>query len=129
MRLLLDTHAAIWAIASPENLSPKAAEAIADEDNEILVSTASIWEISIKFVLRRKNAPPFDGEDSLRYFREAGYGVLDIKPEHAAATARLSIDHHDPFDRLLIAQALHEPMILVSRDRKIAAFMPHSVLW
>lgn len=129
MRLLLDTHAAIWAIASPEALSPAAAEAISDERNEVFVSVASLWEIAIKFALKRKQTLPFNAEDGMRYIRKAGYNLLDIKPEHAVATEQLSIEHYDPFDRMLIAQARSEPLVLVSKDHRIAAFVPHSVLW
>ena len=129
MRLLLDTHAAIWAVASPEKLSAKVIEAISDTNNDVFVSTASLWEIAIKSSLGRKHAPPFDAEDGLRFFLETGFALLDITPEHVVAVGKLAIEHSDPFDRLLIAQALTEPMMLVSKDQKIAACLPQLTLW
>ena len=129
MRLLLDTHALIWALVSPEELSKAAGAAIAHLDNEIFVSTASIWEIAIKFALRRRSAPPLSASDAINGCQIAGYRILDIEPAHAAATETLTFDHGDPFDRLLVAQALGEPFILVTRDPAIRDFMPRSVLW
>ncbi len=129
MRLLLDTHAAVWAVASPERLSGSVAEAIADTSNEIFVSVASLWEIAIKFSLGRKQAPPFDAEAALTFFHETGFALLDITPAHVVAVGKLAIEHSDPFDRLLIAQALTEPMMLVSKDQKIAACLPQLTLW
>ena len=87
----------------------------------MFVSAASIWEISIKYVLGRSNIG-LSGAEALKVFTEAGFELLSISAEHAAAVDRLALLHTDPFDRLLIAQALHEPMVLLTRDQKLTAY-------
>jgi PIN domain nuclease of toxin-antitoxin system len=84
MRLLLDTHIALWAIADHPNLSGKARRLIDDPGNQIVVSTASVWEIAIKHALARggPNSMPISGQEALGYFRDAGFEVLDIIPAH-----------------------------------------------
>ena len=120
MRLLLDTHIALWALAADRRLGRDARERIADPDNRVFVSAASVWEIAIKHA--HGGAVPFSGEDALRFFAEAGYEWLPIRPEHAAATEGLPRLHNDPFDRLLVAQALTEPMRLMTHDSALAAY-------
>lgn len=122
MRLLLDTHIALWAIADHPNLSAKARIPIDGPDNEIVVSAATIWEIGIKHVLARGNANdmPISGKDALGYFRDAGFAVLDISSAHAAEI--LPPLHGDSFDRLLVAQAMTVPLRLATGDRKVAAY-------
>ncbi len=128
MRLLLDTHVAIWALASPELIGESIRGLIAEPANGIHVSAVSIWEIAIKFSLGKRSAPPFSGRQAIGYFRQAGYRLLPITPEHAAATGELPMLHADPFDRLLVAQALCEPMRLVTHDRQIAAYSDTVIL-
>src|SRR4051794_21478914 len=122
MRLLLDTHVAIWALAFPELLTSPARDLIAEAGNTVHVSAVSVWEIAIKHSQRRRNVPPFSGTDALRYFRQAGYALLAVTPEHAARVERLPWFHSDPFDRLLVAQALSEPLLLITHDPKVAAY-------
>ena len=123
MRLLLDTHVAIWALASPDLLTTRVAELIADPANDVFVSAASVWEIAIKHTLgRATGAPPFGGGEAIEYFRDAGYLTLPVSAEHAALVETLPPHHADPFDRLLIAQALHEPMRLVTGDPLVARY-------
>ena len=131
MRILLDTHVALWAIAGPERLSADIAALIADPANEIIVSAVSVWEISIKHALSRgrPNDIPVSGAVSLTYFREAGYELLSVSPEHAAAVERLPRFHADPFDRLLVAQALTEPLRLVTHDDALAAYSDTVILF
>jgi PIN domain nuclease of toxin-antitoxin system len=121
MRLLLDSHIAVWALTNDRRLSRAARELLLDESNEIWTSAASVWEIAIKHSLRR-GAMPFSGADALRYFREAGYRLLDIRAEHAAAVEQLPAIHADPFDRLLIAQAVVEPLHFLTHDATLAAY-------
>jgi PIN domain nuclease of toxin-antitoxin system len=121
MRLLLDSHVAIWALVDDARLSERARELLLDEANELIVSVASLWEIAIKHSLGR-GAMPFSGAAAMGYFRDAGYLLLDIRPEHAAATGDLPPHHADPFDRMLIAQARVEPMHLVTHDAMIGRY-------
>jgi PIN domain nuclease of toxin-antitoxin system len=124
VRLLLDTHVALWAIADHPNLSSKARRLIDDPDNQIVVSTASIWEIAIKHALARggPNDMPISGAAALGYFRDAGFELLNIASGHATAIETLAPLHADPFDRMLVAQALTEPLRLLTRDSRIAAY-------
>ena len=127
MRLLLDTHIALWALTDNARLSAHAIELLDDLDNEIYVSAASIWEIGIKHGSGRSQMP-FSGADAIGYFQQAGYRLLDIKPEHAAAAGALPPLHSDPFDRMLIAQAQIEPMQLITHDRIVSRYDGHIVL-
>ena len=123
MRLLLDTHIAIWALAETKRLSARAREAIEDNANEICVSAISIAEIAIKRTLGRpQGAPPFSSTEAIRLCAEAGYRLVDLTPLHSEALERLPALHNDPFDRLLIAQAFTEPFRLVTHDSKVAAY-------
>jgi PIN domain nuclease of toxin-antitoxin system len=121
VNLLLDTHIALWAIADDRRLPRDAASWIADGANSIWVSTASVWEIAIKHRLAKKSMP-ISGRQALGYFREAGYRLLEIRPEHAAAVEDLPELHADPFDRMLVAQAEVEPLKLVTSDALLAKY-------
>lgn len=122
MRLLLDTHVAIWALTTPQSIGAVGRELIADAANSIHVSAASVWEITIKHALGKGSAPPFSGREAIRYFDEAGYLPLNVTAGHAAAVESLPRLHSDPFDRLLIAQALTEPLHLLTADPQVAAY-------
>lgn len=121
MNLLLDTHVALWAITDSPRLSEKAREPILSPRATIWISAATIWEITIKHGLARGEMP-VSGEDSIRHFRSAGFEFLSIEPEHAAAVEGLPKHHQDPFDRLLVAQALVEPMRLITHDTAVARY-------
>lgn len=127
MRLLLDTHVAIWALIEVKRLGDQARELIANPDNAVYVSAASVWEIAIKHSLGRK-AVPFSGSDALRYFSEAGFEWLDVSAQHAAASGELPPHHTDPFDRLLVAQALTEPLRLITHDKTLAPYSDSIIL-
>jgi len=124
MRLLLDTHIALWAITDDDRLSAHARALIEDPDNEVSVSAATLWEIAIKHGLRRDgpNGMPVSADEALGYFRAAGYVLLDITPAHAVAVGGLPAYHADPFDRLLVAQAMTIPLRLVTGDAKVARY-------
>lgn len=121
MNLLLDTHIALWAITDDPRLSDAARELILAPEAIVWVSVASLWEIAIKHALGRGNMPVSGGE-ARSYFREAGYRLLDIRAEHAVAVEQLPPLHADPFDRLLLAQAMVEPMRLLTHDRQMVAY-------
>jgi PIN domain nuclease of toxin-antitoxin system len=130
VRLLLDTHVALWAIADHPNLSPKARRFIDDPDNEIVISTVTIWEIAIKHALARggPNDMPISGQEALGYFRDAGFAVLDITATHAATVETLPPLHTDPFDRMLVAQAMAVPLRLLTHDQRVAAYSDSIIL-
>ena len=121
MNLLLDTHVALWAITDDERLSAMARELIQSPRNAVWISAVSVWEIAIKHTLGRE-IMPISGKEALGYFRQAGYLFLAIQPEHGAAVEDLAAHHQDPFDRLLVAQALTEPMRLVTHDAAVARY-------
>jgi PIN domain nuclease of toxin-antitoxin system len=121
MNLLLDTHIALWAIADDRRLPKEAAKWIEDDANSIWVSAVSVWEITIKHMLAKKNMP-ISGRQALGYFREAGYRLLDIRSEHAVAIEDLPAIHSDPFDRMLLAQAEVEPLKLLTSDVLLAKY-------
>ncbi len=124
MRLLLDTHVALWAIVDDDRLPQHAAALIAEPSNTIIVSAASVWEIAIKRALNRgaPNDMPVSGPEALKFFIAAGYEILPIRAEHAAAVQDLPDIHRDPFDRLLVAQALYEPLRLITHDQTVKLY-------
>jgi PIN domain nuclease of toxin-antitoxin system len=124
VRLLLDTHVALWAIARPDRLTPEVSTLLEAPSNDVVVSVASLWEIDIKYARNRgrRGDMPVSGRQALRHFLEAGYAVLSILPEHALAVEHLPPLHADPFDRMLVAQAMTEPLKLVTHDAAVAAY-------
>lgn len=121
MNLLLDTHIALWAITDHPSLSDSAREWIGNPRNTVWVSTASLWEIAIKYSLGRGDMP-VSAREALDYFQRSGYRLLPIEPEHTVALDTLPPHHQDPFDRLLVAQALTEPMRLLTHDTHVARY-------
>lgn len=121
MNLLLDTHVALWAITDSPKLPKTAREMIESPKSSVWISAATIWEIAIKHSLGRGDMP-VSGQDAVSYFRESGYHFLAIEPEHAAAVEQLQPHHGDPFDRILVAQALVEPMRLITHDPIVARY-------
>ncbi len=121
MNLLLDTHIALWAITDSPKLSKKAREMIESPKSSVWISAATVWEIAIKHSMGRGDMP-VSSQDALRYFHDSGYRFLPIEPEHAAAVEELPAHHADPFDRILVAQALVEPMRLITHDPMVAHY-------
>ena len=115
MRLLLDTHLLLWAAASSKRLPHEARELIEDASNDVYYSAASIWEIAIKSSLRRKDFR-IDLPRLLVALPEMGLVELPITAAHAARITGLPPIHRDPFDRLLIAQSITEPLTLLTND-------------
>ncbi|RMD62501.1 type II toxin-antitoxin system VapC family toxin [Candidatus Parcubacteria bacterium] len=119
MNLLLDTHALLWWLADDERLSERAREVIANPANLVFVSAVSGWEISIKHALGRLE---IDFPLLRNEVENNGFEQLNITFEHGLAAGALPPHHRDPFDRMLVAQARCEGLILVSSDRCIAAY-------
>ena len=124
MRLLLDTHIALWAITDDPRLTDRARVLIGDGNNSIAVSTASLWEIAIKYALQRKgaNRMPVSATVALSIFEVSGYSILPVGAEHVQALEGLPVLHTDPFDRMIVAQALCEPMRLITHDPQVGAY-------
>lgn len=121
MNVLLDTHVALWAITDNPKLSQKARELIQSPKTTVWISAASVWEIAIKHTLGRGDMP-VSSQDAARYFRESGYRFLAVEVEHTLAVEDLPAHHQDPFDRILVAQALIEPMRLMTHDSLVALY-------
>lgn len=124
MRVLLDTHIALWAILGSEKLPSRARVIIEDPENEIFVSAVSALEIALKRAGGRvgPGVPQTTGSAAVLEFERAGYVLLPITPQEAGAVEALPMHHADPFDRLLVAQALIGPYRLLTHDRKIARY-------
>ncbi|MGQ0524316.1 MAG: type II toxin-antitoxin system VapC family toxin [Betaproteobacteria bacterium] len=118
MRLLLDTQIYLWYLADLPKLSKEARAAIDDAD-EVFVSAASIWEATIKVAIGRLQAAP---ADLVAGITASGFVELPVSARHAAGVATLPAHHRDPFDRMLIAQALDEPMRLLTADSLLKAY-------
>jgi len=121
MKLLLDTHLLLWAAGDPAKLSKSARTLLSDPNNELIFSAASLWEITIKRALGR---PDFRVEPRLlrRGLLDNGYIELPITSEHALATDTLPALHKDPFDRILVAQAMVEGITLLTVDSLVAKY-------
>ncbi len=116
MRMLLDTQALLWFLLDDPRLSRKALDCIADPDNDILVSPASHWEIAIKISIGKYGLTEDFESFFSREIHGNGFLVLPIEIRHTAILTRLPFHHRDPFDRLIIAQALAEEVPLISSD-------------
>ena len=115
MRLLLDSHVLLWFLWQSPLLGARAAAAIADPDNEVFVSAASIWEVALKRAKSLLDAP----EGLAGVVEQAGFTPLPLSLFHAEQAAMLPMHHRDPFDRMLVAQAQAEGLTLVTRDAHI----------
>lgn len=129
MRLLLDTHTAIWALAASKTLPERIRDLIGSEENQVFVSVVSLWEIGIKFSLHGRDRMPISSREAVGHFHSAGYNMLDVSTQHAVAVETIRLPRGDPFDRLILAQALSEPMILVTKDRQLAGYNNTVVSW
>lgn len=117
MRVLLDTQLVLWAMAEPDKLPPAARRQI--DEAQVFVSAASLWEIAIKASLGKLTVEP----ESIRTtIAPSGFDELPITGAHAVRVKTLPWHHRDPFDRLLVAQALVEPLILLTADGILAAY-------
>lgn len=118
MRLLLDTHIFLWVTADSPQLTPAARQLIEGAD-EVYVSAVSVWEVAIKARLGRIQA---DAQELAEAIEPSGFLELPVTAKHAASAGSLELHHHDPFDRLLVAQARAEPLRLVTADAVLARY-------
>lgn len=119
MRILLDTHLVLWWLTGDRKLPRAAQKMISDRENEIYVSAASIWEVAIKANIGRIDVDPAEVRAAIG---PSGFLDLAVTSKHAVKVAELPFHHRDPFDRLLIAQSLSEPMLLLSSDRLLKPY-------
>lgn len=121
MRLLIDTHVLLWAATEPDRISPSFRERIESAENEVLFSAASIWEIAIKQQIGRLSlaiTPEELAEAAVRM----GFDELPVTTAHASGVRHLPLHHRDPFDRLLVAQAIHERARLLTADKTLVQY-------
>lgn len=121
---MLDTHAALWLLADDKRLSATARRLLADDDIPCFLSVASVWEVAIKRRLGKLEIPA----DFHVQMASRGIPSLPIYDHHAAIVAELPLHHRDPFDRLIVAQAMHEDMSVLSADPDLSAYEV-SVIW
>ncbi len=124
MRLLLDTHIFLWAVGGNPRLKPAVRRLIESAD-QVFVSAASIWEVAIKAALGKIEADP---DELVAAIETSGFVELPVLAAHAAGVARLASHHSDPFDRLLVAQAIAEPLKLLTADSTLAEYSDIVVL-
>ncbi len=128
MECLLDTNALLWIVTDDVQLSKKARKIFLDEENEIFISVASLWEIAIKVSLKRLNLGQTLNEFYIRHIVGNKIRLMDIKVEHLAELEYLEFHHRDPFDRLIISQAIVEKIHLLSKDKVLSKY-PIKRIW
>jgi PIN domain nuclease of toxin-antitoxin system len=121
MKLLLETHLLLWAAGEPRRLSKRARTLLANPDNELLFSAASLWEVAIKRGLGREDFK-VDARLLRRGLLDNGYSELPITSDHVVATESLPLIHKDPFDRILVAQATVEGVTLLTIDSLVSQY-------
>lgn len=121
MRILLDTHLLLWAMAASRKLPRAVKSQLLDPNNDVYYSAASLWEIAIKQGLQRKDFR-IDIDALMEALEASGFIELPIKAVHAVGVARLPPIHKDPFDRLLVAQSMAEPLTLLTNDTALADY-------
>jgi len=119
MRLLLDTHALLWWLADDDQLGPQVRDLIEDPGNDVLVSVASLWEIVVKVRVGKLEAEVREIADAIP---RGGFVLLDISTAHLLTLARLPMHHRDPFDHLLMTQAIEEDATFISEDRNASRY-------
>jgi PIN domain nuclease of toxin-antitoxin system len=129
VKLLADTHVLIWLTMDPERLTPAALAATTDRANRLLVSTAPVWEMSIKHHLGKlpQAAPLIEDLDGA--LATLGADLLPVSGRHAIRAGQLAWAHRDPFDRMLAAQAMADDAVLVTADEAFAGLPPLNRLW
>jgi PIN domain nuclease of toxin-antitoxin system len=124
VRLLLDTHIALWAVSEPERLTKRTQAQISDPNNEVAVSSITLWEIAIKRSVSRNrpDTPQLSPRDAKFAFEEAEFDLLSISVGHLEAVESLPFHNRDPFDRLLVATAQADCYTLLTHDKILTAY-------
>lgn len=125
MRALIDTHALLWALSEPKRLPEKVRDVLVSPEHSIYVSAATLWEICIKVALKKLSAKP---PDIFQEVGSLGFEELPVFSRHTLRLLELKAHHRDPFDRMLVAQALEEGLTLISHDPALSRYdVP--ILW
>ena len=128
MRLLLDTHALLWALLQPSELSDLVRKLVRSRANDVFLSSATAWEIATKYRLGKLPEAGDVANNYLEVTRKFGVQHLAIDPAHSLTAGGFRSEHRDPFDRMIAAQALHENLVVVSKDSAMRTF-PINVIW
>jgi len=123
MRLLIDTDVLLWAAGAPDRLPPSFRDALESPENDVLFSPASIWEVTIKTQIGRLELG-ISPEELASTATQQGFQELAVTAAHAASVLKLPLHHRDPFDRILIAQAIVEPARFLTVDRALVRYSP-----
>lgn len=132
MIYLLDTHVFLWTIIDPKKLSKKVASVIENGENTIFISAISLWEISLKYALGKLNLIGLEPNELIRQAKNLGFDLMPVLPESAVSNYKLNATwHKDPFDRMLIWQAVQQNLTLISKDENISkyTFIGLKILW
>ena len=121
MRLLLDTHAFLWALLDEPRLGPQSRDLITTQASSVLISHVSIWEIASKHALARSDMP-LSAAQAIQWAQECGFELLPLNLPHLLTLEQLPMHHRDPFDRLLVAQSISESLLLLSADSAFRAY-------
>lgn len=128
MNCLLDTHVFLWSLFSPELLSPKAAAIIRASENAVFLSVVTFWEISPKFSVGKLELTGISPDGLPDIARQMGFDILSLEAGEAASSCRLPrLEHKDPFDRLLIWQAISRKLVVITADKSFAAHQGHGL--
>lgn len=123
MKYLIDTHILLWSLFSPEKISRPIAKILKEPGNRIFVSTITFWEIALKFSLNKLELEGITPGELPEYANKMNFEFLNLSAEDAASFYHLPrVSHKDPFDRMLIWQAIREKLVLISKDSKISAY-------
>ncbi len=125
MKYLLDTHVMLWITIDDPRLSPSVKSLYLNEENNFLLSIASIWEMAIKISIGKLSIPGTLPRFISDYILDAGIGILGIAPEHVYPIEVLPFHHRDPFDRLIIAQSMVENLPIISSDSRFDRYPIH----
>ena len=118
MKILLDTHILLWSLLDPKKLKKYEKTALVDRDNEIFVSNISFWEISLKYALKKLELKNITPDDLPKFVRQTGFDILCMNEKESSTSHHLPKLHHkDPFDRMLIWQAINQDLYLMTRDQ------------
>jgi PIN domain nuclease of toxin-antitoxin system len=128
MKYLLDTHTLLWAVFEPDKLTEKVEKLIQDPTNQVFVSVISFWEISLKFNIGKLELINTSPENLPEIAEEMGIEILDVKSDEAASVYKLPrLAHKDPFDRMVIWQAVLRKMMLISSDREFRQYRQYGL--